>query len=367
MSDKPDIRGVFSRNYRPLSRRMLPVAIIAGAGILIALVVLLMCNSPRDTSYTVEGHLPGKANINLRIVTVDSTSVTHDLTAARDGAFTVSGNAPRPRMVEILDNDYRVLTRLWIQGGEKLSVSLDPSKGPAGVSVKGLDGQDGGVSARWAAWLGRHAADNAATLDNAVARYAADNPADILSCLLLLTQYHNPPHDPTALTRLVGALKPAARPAWLVDYFLGPMTRLEDPGATAPVQPINYFGGSDSLETWNPAKHPASLLVFTTEDSGRDTAVVATLRRLEATYSPKRLALIDFSLDTDTMTWRRITTPDSASWTRAWAGPGVSARGVAPLAIPSLPYYIVTDSTGAQRYRGTLPRAAIDTIHNILH
>ncbi|MDE6121334.1 MAG: hypothetical protein K2F63_06050, partial [Muribaculaceae bacterium] len=55
----------------------------------------------------------------------------------------------------------------------------------------------------------------------------------------------------------------------------------------------------------------------------------------------------------DTADWRKSVLPDSASWRQGWAAGTVSAIGVDRLAIPSLPFFVVCDSTGRQIYRGS--------------
>ena len=66
----------------------------------------------------------------------------------------------------------------------------------------------------------------------------------------------------------------------------------------------------------------------------------------------------DVELDIDTPAWRRITRPDSAGWIQAWLPGGTASRGIDSLAVPSLPYFIVADSTGSQLLRTPSAAAA---------
>ena len=58
-------------------------------------------------------------------------------------------------------------------------------------------------------------------------------------------------------------------------------------------------------------------------------------------------------MDTDTIKWRRQARRDSVkNWQRYWAIGGEANISLMPLELPRTPYFIVSDSTGTQCYRG---------------
>ena len=72
------------------------------------------------------------------------------------------------------------------------------------------------------------------------------------------------------------------------------------------------------------------------------------------------------SMDADTMSWRRNVRADSVSWPTAWAAGAIAAPGVDRLGIPSVPYFIVADSTGRQLFRGRSIKQAEALVDSIL-
>ena len=119
---------------------------------------------------------------------------------------------------------------------------------------------------------------------------------------------------------------------------------------------------NDTVTTFSPRKHRLSLLVFSDENSGRADSIVPALRRLRKAHTDKALGIIDISLDTDTLAWQSSTRNDTATWDAAWGTGGIASAALRPLAIPRLPYFIVTDSVGSQIYRGASISQALKKI-----
>ena len=79
----------------------------------------------------------------------------------------------------------------------------------------------------------------------------------------------------------------------------------------------------------------------------------------------KDFELLELSLMPEHGDWRRATANDSATWKQAWVPGGPAATSVAPLAIPSMPYFVVCDSAGIQLCRTPYVAVAEQTVNDI--
>lgn len=317
--------------------------------------MLTACASNED--FEIHGTVVDNGTLNLRIVYFGDDNINNVLTASRDGVFDFKGNAPKGQMVEILDNDYRVLVRLYAVNGDKLKVNINPTNPRASVATGSA------VNDEWTKWISDNIntlnTRNSRTINDAVERFVKSHPDDVLSTLLMLTEYDTNV-DVIKAQKLMASINVDARPTYLVESWVANLARAGQSAQKVKVAPITYISATDTvLTTYNPKRQDYSLLVFTNENSGRHDSIVPKLREIAKKYpNRRRLAIVDFSLDNDTFTWKREYRADSITWTSGWGGGSVAAAGIERLNITSLPYFIVTDSTGTQIYRGPSITAA---------
>lgn len=323
--------------------------------VLTAVVTLLMTSCGSD-SFKVKCDIAGGRTMNVRVVYAGDDVLNNVLGAARDGKFLFEGRAPENgALVEILDNDYRPMGRFFARNGDEVKVTVDPDK-PYLVDADGND-----VNERWSEWTAKNAkvlqsADRRA-VNAAVAAYVKGHKDDILSCLLMVTCY-DASSDPEGAERLLESIEPAARPVSLTSSRLLVDSRTSSRVAHGKVAPIVYLSSrADTLVTFNPRRNTRTLLAFTGQQQERDS-IIDALREFYGSR-PRGTEVLDMRLDQDTMQWRRSLTSDSVSWPSAWVAGSVAAPGVDRLGIPTLPFFIVTDSTGTQIYRGTSIAAAV--------
>jgi hypothetical protein len=86
--------------------------------------------------------------------------------------------------------------------------------------------------------------------------------------------------------------------------------------------------------------------------SGRRDSILEQLRHIALHRSAGRFDMVDFSVDSDTLVWKRSIVTDSATWTQGWVAGSISGQALAKLGIPTVPYFIVVDSAGRQVWRG---------------
>ncbi len=314
---------------------------ILGIFLIIVAATLGACSDTEQ--FRVNGTLEGKPNINLRANYYSGGALRTLVTACRDGEFEFFGSAPNPALLEITDYDHRPLARLIVRNGETYSVAITPGD----LYATKVDGGD--INPRWSSLLSSSADSLRRNPNGFVARYVAANPADILSTLLLVTEY-DAGADAVAADSLMSLIAPEARPSYLTESFNFMLRTLIAETADAPLDTLRYLDRRDSLATFTPAaKH--SLIAFSTKSDYRSDSLVPALRRL---YKAKRqggITITDISLDPDTIDFKRGLKADSVAWPAGWLPGGQGNPAVTRLGVPGLPYFIVCDSLGTQLLR----------------
>lgn len=320
--------------------------------------ILFGCSGP--DSFEVKGHINGDVTINLRALYYVDGALQSSIFPADRGSFSFKGRAPEGAVVEILDNDYRLLGRFYAINGDEIYVTIDPK---SSASLKVNEGSD--VAVRWAQWLNANAktldSRNSKAINALAAKYVKAHPQDIVSTLIVTTIY-DASVDPEGASKLLSSIASEARPAALTEALATLLTYADTNAGKRRVSPLTLMVQGDTVTTFSPRKHRLNLLAFSDENSGRADSIVPALRRLRNAHTEKALGIIDISLDADTLAWLSSTRNDTATWDAAWGAGGIASAALRPLAIPRLPYFIVTDSVGSQIYRGASISQALKKI-----
>lgn len=305
---------------------------------------LLTAACGRSDTFEIDGSLSDGSTINLYVRYYTGAEVRQGVTPADQGKFSFRASTAQPAILEILDNEDRVLGRAYVANGDKLSMSIDRAN-PYRSTVTGTP-----VNEEWSAWLNAHADTlrlGRPALSNAlIERYAAEHPGEMAPVLLYATLYDASldPHRADSVMRSLSD-EPAAQ-ALLLPMSTA-LARFAEADYDAPVRSIAYRG-LDSAMVFKPAK-AASVLVFCASNyygDGRDSLVYA-MRQAERN---KRLDVCEIMFAPDSLSWRSRTRLDSLS-RQGWVPAGVYSEGIDALAIPRLPYFIVLDSAGRQMLR----------------
>lgn len=298
-----------------------------------------------NDTFTIEGTVDGNATINLRFIYYTNGTLVKGLTAARDGKFEYKGVSPNPTVVEILDNDYRMMGRVYAVNGEHIECHITRNA-PNAITVSGSE-----VSERWADFLNKNADRlGSADANTAVEEYVSKHPDDIVSTLLMITSY-NASDDAYRADSIMSMINPNVRPSTMVEGFNTMLQRLVGESATEAVTPISCLNMRDSLVDINPSAKDLSLIVLTDAESGRGDSIVPVLKRLNRKSMRPKLQIADIALDRDTASWHKSVRPDSATWQQLWVAGSLASPGIDRLGVTRLPYFIVTDSTGEQLLR----------------
>ena len=238
-----------------------------------------------NETFTIEGTVDGNATLNLRFIYQNNGTLVRGLTAARDGKFEYKGVATVPTTVDILDNDYRLLGRVYTVNGEHITCELTRNA-PNAIKVSGSE-----ISERWASFLN----DNADALagkdaNETIERYVASHPSDIVSTLLMVTAY-DASSDAIRADSVMSLIDTDQRPGAIVGSFNALLQRLVAVNDT--VAPISALNMRDSIVEFNPSARRWSLIVLSDDNSGRSDSIVDALRRLHRKALRPRLKITD--------------------------------------------------------------------------
>lgn len=305
---------------------------------------LLLAACGSADSFEVDGKIADGSTINLYVRYYTGSEVRQGVTPADQGKFSFSASAPQPAIVEILDNENKILGRAYVANGDKLTFTIDRAN-PYRTTVRGSADNEA-----WSAFLNAHADTlrlGRPRLTNAlVEQYSAEHPGELVPVLLFATLY-DASVDPWRADSVMLSLSTEARAQALLLPMSTALARSVSADACAPVTGIAYRS-LDSASVFKPVK-AASVLVFCSSNyygPGRDSLVYA-MRQAEKN---KRLDVCEIMFAPDSLSWRSRTRLDSLS-RQGWVPAGVYSAGIDRLAIPRLPYFIVLDSAGAQALR----------------
>lgn len=300
-----------------------------------------------EERFRLSGSIEGAPSMNLVVSYHNGEAYKRTITAAREGSFEVFGSAPSGAVIEIRDYDHRLLGRTYAVDGEDIELKLS-RRSPNAIEASGSV-----AASEWADFLRA----NADSLDAggraanaAVAAFVGAHSQSIVSTLLLISEF-DASVDPAGADSLMQLIAPSARPSALTEAFNYQLSRMVAENATTRILPFRYLDRRDSLRTLRPGDAQFTLLAVDNNRSGRADSIVPLLRRLRRAHQASQLAIVEFSVDADTIEWKRNTRTDTAVWHQGWGAAGLAARGIDRLGLPSVPFFVVCDSAGTQLLR----------------
>ncbi len=319
--------------------------------IISALILALFAACGNSDTFFVKGSVDGKPSMNLRIVYYFDGHVVSSVTAVREGNFEFMGHAPSQAIVEIYDNDYRLMGRFITTDGEQTELKLDRLN-PYKLEVKGNE-----LSNRWAKYLNKRAemliSASSDERNDTIAQYVKNNPNDALSALLLITDFDCSSHARAVIAdSLLATITPDARLNDLSKAFATTIERAGSAPSRAPIDSLIHLAPGNIPTTFVSSKQQLALIALSNDNSGRDT-IIETLRKLVKDKHKKRFAVLDLSVDRDTLVWHTSIKNDTATWLQGWVAGGIAGQALDSLGIPTIPYYFAVDSIGNQLWRGT--------------
>ncbi len=316
--------------------------------IIFSQVLLTACGD--NSEFKVAGEIVGMGTQNLRIYYYANGAMRSVTTAALDGKFRFAGQSDKPVIVEIFSSNRTLIGRVFVKNGEELNCKFDKNS-RYNVSISGND-----VSSDWGKFLTENSktlsGNSSADVNKTIADYVDKHRNNVLSSILLLTEY-NVIDNELMTDSLMRLLSPEAAPDYLVDGFRSQIAALSSSAARGNILPMNLYCSDDSLYQYNPAQSEFSVIYFSTEEKKQRDSVVVAFRSWSKDFKNDKLKIVDISLTDDTLLWHENIKTDSAEWVQCWALGSVASKSIERLSIPRTPYFIVADSVGHQLYRGS--------------
>lgn len=280
-----------------------------------------------------------------------------------DGKVSLRGDSPDLTLVEVFTLDNRLLFSCVAKNGEELKVKLDLDD-PSTLSIKGNK-----ESEEYASFVSANAplleSRDDAGVNSLISNEIISNPDKISSTMKLTLLFRTRGYEMLA-DSLINMIQPAARPSSLIKGYAALVGEQVSTSARGTVRPITFHigrdtaSGRDTTVRFAPSFQSYSLIFFA-HDRKSDT-ITNRLSDLRKELPVKRFQALEVSFQDDSLTWRNSIKGDSARWLQAWSPGGSGMSQIRSLAIPYTPFFIVTDSTGKQLYRGGSIRVAVDSI-----
>ncbi|MCC8114628.1 MAG: DUF4369 domain-containing protein [Bacteroidales bacterium] len=315
--------------------------------------VLSFSSCGDEEKFDITGEVAGNPTMNLYMRYYGDDKVMSGVTAVKNGKFEFFGSSKQPTIVEIMDNEYRILGRVYIANKQSVNVKLDRHN-PYKMQASGTK-----INEDWSRAINPKA-DSLLTakgpaLNRMVEEYIAKNPQNFVSTLMFVTTYDSSV-DPFRADSVLKSIDPEARIGRVLDGYAMVGGRYAEEEASQPIDSLLYRPlVRDTVRIFRPSDNALSLLVISQEKNDRKDSIVPMLKRV---HEGGDVRILDIMLCSDTSTWRRTVRVDSAKWEQGWVPGTIFASGLDRLAIPHLPFFIITDSLGHQLYRTSSPSCA---------
>lgn len=313
--------------------------------------------------FTIKCNIEGLDTRGIEMVYATRSGLARASFHPVGGKVELHGSSEEPTLVEIFTLDGSRLATLVMANGDEaeLTMKLDD---PTSLRVKGQD-----ASRDYSAFVAEHDSllnrGNDAEVNALIARSVKDNPKSIASTLLMVTRFRTPGHELEA-DSLMSLIAPEARPRFVTGAWASSLGEQLSTSARGEIKMFTIKTAKDTTARLSPSMQSYALMAFIADRKPDST--FTTLRDLREDAPKRRLAIMEISLAPDSARWRETIRRDTtATWVQAWPTGGVASTPVRRLAIPRTPYYIVIDSTGAQRYRGASLHTADTLLRSLLN
>lgn len=322
---------------------------------ILVMLALVSCNGNR---FKIDGNLVNLNGAAVHIIyCADSVVVDEWVDVDKKGHFTFQGVSSQPVVVSLSDQRGELLAQLVAMNGDHLKVAGDAGKS-MGVNVKGNRLND-----EWQLFRDEHRAfyadPNPSRLDAAIEKYVREHPADVLSTVLLVTDYSDF-SDREKIDRLFQGIQEQARPESLaqpINENKAERKRAHLPRLTS----LTLFKHGGNFEEIKLTDKVLVLSMWANPQKDRK-ALIDQLQTLD-----KGIRIIDILTESDSLRWHQTITDDPKDWQHYWAPGGPLEQGIQLLGITSLPWFAVTDSTGLVVYSGPSCDIAAKKVSDLIH
>lgn len=338
------------------------------AALLVTGWLLAGCSGSREFRLDVASDDIGTQNVTL-IYSADGAYHVENIPAI-DGQFTATGSLSYPTFVEVYTSSGSLLGELIIDGGDHVEARLS-ALNPENISIKG--NKDAETLAKFLDENRKLVeGDDFDGLNRAIEAFIRENP-DRFVATVLLTRYFTVEGYEKEAFELIQLIPDKYRRGNFTEGF-EQMLDVSLAADTLTLTDVRAFSRGDTATIFTPAGTKVNLLMLTDNNTrGADSikTMIAALRG--GNPDEETLRIVDFGCDRDTLSWkaslRALPEDYPKGVIRLWLNAGMATEGIANAAPTTIPYFILTDSTGRPLFRGastTATRAAFGRIRKTL-
>ena len=322
----------------------------------IFLALLLLASCSKNT-IEIEGNIKGLGSQKVHIVYHGDGGTIDDVIMANDGRFKVGCMSSELTVITVIDFRGTCLAQFAAQNGDNITIKGEISK-PEEIIVEGND-----VTEKWMAFRKDHSmlytSAPSVELNQEIEKWVKAHPKDPCSTLLLLFD-HSALMNETGTQPLLNIIDPKARPErllaaamWINEYYSRHTAK--------EVLSLNLCGTNGEFEPLN-VKGKATILYFWSNNHEKRSDIIAAIKEKLRSSNAEAITIADVLVDADTARWVTTCRTDSANWSHYWVPGGVTDIALRNLRIPTVPFFVATDSLGHIVYRGTSITKAIGSL-----
>ena len=310
--------------------------------LLLLLLIALLASCSSD-SFKIEGNIANLEGGAVKVVFRGDSGVVDQLVNLdKKGRFTFEGTSAQPVIVNLLNRNNEPLAAVVAANGDHIKVKGDASKAMS-VKVKGNK-----INEEWQLFRDEHASfytdPNPSRLDAAIEKYVREHPGDLLSTVLLVTDYSDY-GDRGKIEKMLKGIEAEARPESLTQVF--PSDLKSRVGNNLPrLMTLTLVKHGGNFEEIKLTDRVSLICLWANPQQERNT-LIDKLQGLD-----NKVRVIDVLAESDTLHWHQTIAADPEGWLHYWAPGGPLEQGIQLLGITSMPWYAVTDSTGMVTYSG---------------
>ena len=319
--------------------------------------VALLLASCSHNNIEIEGNIKGLGSQKVHIVYHGDGGTIDDVIMANEGRFKTECMSSELTVITIIDFRGTCLAQFAAQNSDHITIKGEISK-PDEIIVEGND-----VTEKWMAFRNDHSmlynSAPSAGLNQEIEKWVKAHPKDPCSTLLLLFD-HSALMNETGTQPLLNNIDPKARPErmlaaamWINEYYSRHTAK--------EVLSLNLCGTNGEFEPLN-VKGKATILYFWSNNHEKRSDIIAAIKGKLRSCDAEAITIADVLVDADTTRWATTCRADSATWGHYWVPGGVTDIALRNLRIPTVPFFVATDSLGHIVYRGTSIAKAIGSL-----
>lgn len=322
-------------------------------------VALLFTSCGNSDTFRVNGTIEGLGTRNLKFYYFNGSALQIGVASAINDNFTFEGRTEKPALITIITNQTVVIGHLIAQNGDDIECKFSVSD-PYKIEIDGND--DAECLARFITdnqTLLLH--DNSDDINAAIESEIARGEKNLLAAALFAI-YYDSNRNPVRADSVLLSINEEYRPAQIVEGYTSMLLRFESDAKETAVMPMSLYCKDDSLTTFSPKDSNLSLLFFHDAEEMRKDSVKNAIDSLGKKYAAKKLAILNIGLQKDTAEWKKSIADAPLSGKELWTAGAVASPQIRKLNIQRLPLFILCDSVGSQKYRGTSVTTLCDSI-----